>query len=104
VNAHKNLPRRDVMRHGAEKIALMAASEFHRAAKRSHSMESVQASFERGRELMGILETISIPDRAARRLKVIFARASLNQLQTNLPQDRIAKIANEIADELERPF
>ena len=103
MNAHKNLARADVVRYGPQKIALMAASEFHRAAKRATHTEAVQACFSRGRELMGILETQRIPTRAARRLKPIFIRASLHQLQINVPPEQLAKIAGEIAYELERP-
>lgn len=104
MNAHKNMSRLDVLRHGPEKIAKMAASEFYRAANRASQPDSVRACLARGRELMGILETQRLPEPAAKRLKPIFARASQHQLDGEVPAKTFVKIASEIAYELERPF
>jgi len=104
MNAHKNLSRLDVVKYGSQKIAQMAASEFYRAAKRAAQPDAARACFARGRELMGILETQTISSRAAKRLKPIFICASEHWLRADRSPAQLAKIATEIAYELERPF
>lgn len=104
--AHKGLSRRDVLRHGPAKIALMAASEFGRAASRKHDLKSVVACYRRARELLGILETIPLPPAAARRLKPLYGLARESALfdERRLDPRTLDRFSLEFADELERAF
>ena len=106
MKAHKGLSRRDVLRYGPAKIALMAASEFSRAASRKHEQKNVLACFQRARELLGILETTTLPAAAARRLKPLYRLARESSLFSARRMDprTLSRFGLEMADELQRAF
>lgn len=102
MNAHKNLSRLDVLRHGPKKIAAMAASEFYRAAQRVNQPESVRLCLLRGRELLGILETQPLPPKSVQRLKPIFYSASSMHTPLHAKPEHLSRRMSEIAFELEQ--
>ncbi len=106
MKAHKGLSRRDVLRRGPARVALMAASEFSRAASRKHDQKNVLACFRRARELLGILETAPLPEAAARRLRPLYRLACESSLLSDRRLDPrwLSRFGLEMADELERAF
>ena len=106
MKAHKGLSRRDVLRRGPAQIALMAASEFSRAASRKHDPENVRACFRRARELLGVLETAPLPPAAARRLRPLYRLSCESSLFSarRLDPRTLSRFGLEMADELERAF
>lgn len=80
MKAHRNLTRHHIRSKGPAAISLMIVSEFERAANRSVHRDNVIHCYARARELMGILETMSLPAAISRRLKPIFARSSEQEL------------------------
>ena len=90
MKAHPGLSRAEVTRYPAEKITLMVASEFLRAADRVKYPDFVKNCFRRARELMGILETVPLRDDVALTLKDIYAQCgggNLFQLLVRTPED-----------------
>jgi len=98
------LTRKDILRYTPDKIALMIASEFTRAANRAERIENVVACYERARELMGILETVSLAAVVSRRLRPIYQNVGMQKML--LLKDRntayIRQSSLELADELTR--
>jgi len=94
----------DVVRKGAAQIALMVASEFGRAASRAIHRDNVLSCYGRARELMGILETLSMPPRVGSRLKPLFARMSEDEILRpgRLEPAFIERSCRELAEEFSR--
>jgi len=101
MKGHRSLTRRHILAKGPAQIALMVASEFGRAANRPAHRENVLACYTRARELMGILETIPLPMKAARRLKPLFKRSTHRALtdEAHLAPRCIERSCRELADE-----
>lgn len=102
MKAHRSLSRLDIVAKGPAMIALMIASEFSRAANRAAFRDNVVASYERARELCGILESLPLPNRAAHRLKPLVARMAAHQLyrEERLTPARIERASRELVQEL----
>jgi hypothetical protein len=69
---HKSLKPEDLIKRGPEKIALMVASEFIRASTGSEFKSDVIRCYHRGRELMGVLETVSLSEETGAYLKPFY--------------------------------
>jgi hypothetical protein len=69
---HKSLKPDDLIKRGPAKIALMVASEFIRASTGSEFRSDVVRCYDRGRELMGVLETVLLSEEAGVYLKPFY--------------------------------
>ena len=96
---HKSLSPEDLARKGPDKIALMVASEFYRAAEGARYANDVTACFHRARELMGVLETMALPDEIAADMRPVYAscRASLLEKVARQDVSEIRAIAGDFA-------
>jgi len=104
MKAHPSLTRQHVLAKGPDAIALMIASEFGRAANRSRHRENVLSCYRRARELMGILETISLPADVSQQLKPWYQKATEQELLTEerLHPDWVQKFCLAAAAEFNR--
>ena len=100
MKAHRSLTRRDILRHPASRIALMIASEFYRACERSGHVQNVKDCYERARELMGILETVELPEDVALRLKAVYAGCRERELlrEASLVPEEVQRLSEQWAD------
>ena len=69
---HKSLKPDDLIRRGPAKIALMVASEFIRASSGAEFKSDVIRCYDRGRELMGVLETVLLDEETGLYLKPFY--------------------------------
>lgn len=101
---HPSITRAHLLSKGPAAIALMVASEFGRASNRNTHEQNVLACYHRARELMGVLETLSLPLPVCKQLKPLFDRSSERELllQKRLTPDFIRKSCAEIADAFNR--
>jgi hypothetical protein len=97
---HPSLSRASVVAKGPAAIAMMVASEFGRASNRHAHQENVLACYNRARELMGVLETLRMPDSICRHLKPLFTRSTQKELllPRRLHPELIRKSCAEMAD------
>jgi len=104
VKAHRSLQRTDVLKYPPDQIALMVASEFLRAAERAQYASIAKNCFERARELMGILETISLDAHVALELSAVYDRCTEDQLmaQDPGPVEHIRMLSLELAAAFEK--
>jgi hypothetical protein len=100
---HKSLRPEDLIRHGPAKIARMAASEFLRASAGSEYRSDVIRSYERGRELMGVLETVDLSEEAGLFLQPLYTECTLKKLlrEETLTPSHVRDFALRIAQALE---
>jgi hypothetical protein len=101
MKAHPSLTRQSIRDKGPSAMALMIASEFGRAANRSEHRENVVRCYARARELMGILETVSLPDAVSARLKPWYDQSTEQSLlkEEHLQPAWIQNFCNQAASE-----
>ena len=101
MKAHSSLSRQYVLSKGPYAIALMIASEFGRAANRSEHRQNVLNCYHRARELMGILETVSLPLQVSQSLQPWYTKTSEHELlmEERMQPSWIHKFCNEAAAE-----
>jgi hypothetical protein len=100
---HKSLKPEDLIRYGPAKIARMAASEFFRASAGSEYRSDVIRSYERGRELMGVLETVDLSEEAGLFLQPLYRECTMKNLmrEETLTPSYVHNFALRIAQSLE---
>jgi len=96
---HKSLTIEGLTDKGPSKIALMVASEFYRAAAGADYPADVASCFKRARELMGVLETIPLPEDIASDLRSIYTacRETLLDKVARQPSEEVKEIAEDFA-------
>jgi hypothetical protein len=104
MQAHRSLRRTDVTKYPTTQIALMVASEFLRASSRAQYPQIVHGCFGRARELMGILETLTLETDVAAELKPIYERCTEDRLMVadRLPAESIQALSQHLAQAFER--
>jgi hypothetical protein len=104
MKAHPGITRVHLVQKGPASIALMVASEFGRASNRNTNENNVRSCYRRARELMGVLETLSLPPAVSRRLKPLYTRATERELflQERMVPEFIRKSCAELADAFTR--
>jgi hypothetical protein len=104
MQAHRSLQRTDVTKYPATQIALMVASEFLRASSRAQYPQIVHGCFARARELMGILETMTLEENVAVALKPIYELCTEDKLMVadQLPVDAVRTMSQNFAQSFER--
>jgi hypothetical protein len=103
LNSHPGLTRQDVMKYGPAKMLLMAASEFWRAGDLATHPEKVKGCLSRAQELLGLVETVELPEDAARMLQPYMARCR-NEILLRIaqePPDAIREICQDYAERFE---
>jgi hypothetical protein len=103
MQAHRSLRRTDVTKYPVTQIASMVASEFLRASSRAQYPQIVQGCFGRARELMGILETLTMEESVAAELKPIYELCTEDKLMVadRLPPERIRELSEKLAQAFE---
>jgi len=104
MNAHRSLRRTDVTKYPVTQVALMVASEFLRASTRAQYPDIVRGCIHRARELMGILETMTMDDIVATELKPIYERCTEDNIMISekLPAESIRQFTEALAQAFER--
>ena len=77
---HKSSVTADLIQRGPTKIAMMVASEFWRAREGAEFKEDAVRCLWRARELMGVLETINLPESVSHALLPYYAECSLKSM------------------------
>ena len=101
---HPGITRNQLVKKGPAAIAKMVASEFYRASNRSAHQDNVLSAYRRARELMGVLETLLLPDAVCLILKPLYERSTESELmmKERLAPDFVKKNAAELADAFDR--
>jgi len=84
---HKSITVESLSQKGPSKIALMVASEFYRASSGADYKADVLICFDRARELMGVLETIAMPNDIAADLAPLYRACRFSLLEKVAQQD-----------------
>lgn len=103
MQAHPGLSRTDALKYGPSKILLMVASEFGRAGDLANHPDKARACLERARELMGLLETIDLPEHQAQMLAPYFQRSRREMIDTLLGEspEALREICQDFAERFE---
>jgi hypothetical protein len=101
---HPSVTRQHLVSKGPAAIAMMVASEFYRASNRCSHEGNVVNAYHRARELMGVLETLRLPDAVCQNLKPMYERSMESELlvKDKLAPDFVKKYAAELADAFNR--
>lgn len=97
---HPSVTRQHLVSKGPAAIAMMVASEFYRASNRSSHEDNVVSAYHRARELMGVLETLRLPDAVCQSLKPLYERSIESELMVKerLAPEFVKKTAAELAE------
>jgi len=77
---HKSSTTTDLLRRGPSKLAMMIASEFWRAREGAQFRDEAVRCLWRARELMGVLETVDLPESVGRKLAPCYEECSLKAM------------------------
>lgn len=77
---HKTSVSADLVQRGASKLARMVASEFWRARDGAEYRDEAVHALWRARELMGVLETVNLPEPITQQLLPYYAECNLKSM------------------------
>jgi hypothetical protein len=101
---HKSLTSDGVLKYGPAKTALMVASEFWRASSGSEYRQDVVSCYRRAKELMGLLETVSLREDVAAELAPMYRDCRDTELlrDERLSPASVVEISTRMAEAFER--
>ncbi len=95
---HPSLSVGGLKKRRMDEVALMIASEFSRTASMSHRLPNAQQAYERARELMGVFETLELPEAVAVPLSFLYRRCPEQSL-SQWPPEKIRLFSEELPEQ-----